>query len=128
MTLIAPTNAATTDANMSAAVVKTEDAPPPLAPRAPVKPISGGVLNGRAVNMPAPEYPEPARRMRASGLVTVEVVVDVTGRVISAKATTGHSTLRHAAEQAALRARFSPTLLSGQPVKVSGVINYNFSF
>ncbi len=86
------------------------------------------MLNGRAVSMPAPDYPEVARRMRASGLVTVEVIVDVTGRVISAKATGGHATLRQAAEQAALRARFSPTLLSGQPVKVSGLINYNFAF
>jgi TonB family protein len=127
--LSAPTNNANagTPAN-SAAVVKTDDGPPPPAPKAPVKPMSGGVLNGRAVTLPAPEYPEPAKRMRASGLVTVEVVVDVTGRVISAKALTGHTTLRAAAEQAALRARFSPTLLSGQPVKVVGTINYNFAF
>jgi len=38
----------------------------------------------------------------------------------------GHPLLRGAAEQAARGARFSPTLLSGQPVKVSGVITYNF--
>jgi protein TonB len=128
VTLSAPVNAAPGNVSTSAALVKTDDGPPPPAPRAPVKPVSGGVLNGRAVSMPTPEYPEMARRMRASGLVTVEVVVDVTGRVISAKATSGHITLRQAAEQAALRARFSPTLLSGQPVKVYGLINYNFSF
>ncbi len=128
VTLSAPTSVAnTTTAN--AAVVPVDDGPPPTSVyRAPVKPVSGGVLNGRAMNMPPPEYPEPAKRMRASGLVAVEVVVDVTGRVISAKATSGHSTLREAAERAAMRARFSPTLLSGQPVKVAGVINYNFAF
>jgi TonB family protein len=133
VTLSAPVNAANVGAGgAAAAVVKTDDGPPPPPPsnvyRAPVKPVSGGVLNGRAVSMPAPEYPEPAKRMRAVGLVAVEVVVDVTGRVISAKATSGHITLRAAAEQAAMRARFSPTLLSGQPVKVAGVINYNFAF
>jgi TonB family protein len=133
VTLSAPVNAANVGAGgAAAAVVKTDDGPPPPPPsnayRAPVKPVSGGVLNGRAVNMPSPDYPEAARRMRASGMVSVEVVVDVTGRVISAKATSGHITLRAPAEQAAMRARFSPTLLSGQPVKVTGVINYNFAF
>ncbi len=129
VTLSAPTSVANT-AMTNVAVVKVDDGPPPPTTvfRAPVKPVSGGVLNGRAMNMPPPEYPEQAKRMRVSGLVTVEVVVDVTGRVISAKATSGHSTLREAAERAAMRTRFSPTLLSGQPVKVAGVINYNFAF
>ncbi len=130
VTLSAPASAANTANPANVAVVKIDDDPPPPsnAPRAPVKPVSGGVLNGRAVSMPAPEYPEIAKRMRATGLVAVEVVIDVTGRVISAKAINGHSTLRETAESAAMRARFSPTLLSGQPVKVVGVINYNFSF
>jgi TonB family protein len=57
----------------------------------------------------------------------VDVVLDETGKVISAQASSGPATLREAAVQAALRARFSPTKLSGQPVKVSGVINYKFS-
>jgi TonB family protein len=65
--------------------------------------------------------------MRLSGIVTVEVVVDETGKVIAAQATGGPAGLRDVAVQAALRARFSPTKLSGQPVKVSGVINYKFS-
>lgn len=130
VTLSAPMNAANTANTTGAAVVKVDDGPPPPtnAPRAPVKPVSGGVLNGRAVSMPAPEYSEIAKRLRATGLVAVEVVVDVTGRVISAKAISGSGALRDAAERAALRARFSPTLLSGQPVKVAGIINYNFMF
>jgi protein TonB len=47
--------------------------------------------------------------------------------VISANATSGPSALRGVAVQAALRAQFSPTKLSGQPVKVSGAINYKFA-
>jgi outer membrane biosynthesis protein TonB len=62
-----------------------------------------------------------------SGLVTVDVVVDEKGQVISAVATGGPVSLRDVAVQAALRARFSPTMLSGQPVKVSGSINYKFA-
>ena len=126
-TLVMP-DKAPAGANVPAAipVVKTEDDLPP-ARKAHVRPVSGGVLNGKAISLPKPEYPEPARRVRASGIVTVEVVIDVNGRVISAKATTGSSMLREAAERAAMQARFTPALLSGQPVKVSGQINYNFS-
>lgn len=93
----------------------------------PLKPISGGVLNGKALNLPAPAYPDIARRAGASGVVEVEVIIDVTGKVISAKATSGPAVLRQAAEMAARLARFNPTLLSGQPMRVSGVISYNFT-
>ena len=97
------------------------------APKPILKPVSGGVLNGIAISLPSPVYPEPAKRMRQSGTVSVEVVIDETGKVIAAQATSGPSTLRDAALQAALKARFSPTKLSGQPVKVSGTINYKFA-
>lgn len=100
---------------------------PPPAPRPILKPISGGVLNGTALSLPQPVYPEPARRTRTGGLVAVEVILDETGKVVSAKAMSGPTILREAAVQAALKARFSPTKLSGQPVKVSGVINYKFA-
>jgi TonB family protein len=113
--------------NSSAPLVKVDSEPPPPAPNPMLKPVSGGVLNGTAINLPAPGYPETARRLRMSGLVTVEVVVDETGKVISALATSGPMPLKEAAVQAALRARFSPTKLSGQPVKVSGIINYKFN-
>jgi protein TonB len=89
--------------------------------------VSGGVLNGTALHLPPPVYPEPAKRTRTSGTVTVDVVLDETGKVVSAVASSGPAILRDAAVQAALKAKFSPTKLSGQPVKVSGVINYKFS-
>jgi TonB family protein len=107
-------------------VVVTDNAPPP-APRPLLKPVSGGVLNGMALALPPPLYPDTARRMRQSGMVQVEVVVDENGKVISARALSGPSTLRDVAVEAAYRARFSPTKLSGQPVKVTGQINYNFT-
>ena len=112
----------------SAPVVKVDDeAPSAPRPKAPVKPVSGGILNGKATSLPTPVYPEMAKRARTVGLVSVEVVIDVTGKVISAKATSGPALLHAAAENAARQARFSPTLLSGQPVKVAGTISYNFS-
>jgi TonB family protein len=67
-----------------------------------------------------------ARQMRIQGTVGVQVLIDESGRVISAKAVSGNPALVHAAQKAALDARFSPTKLGDQPVKVSGVITYNF--
>jgi TonB family protein len=107
-------------------VVVSDNAPPP-APRPLLKPVSGGVLNGMALVLPSPLYPDTARRMNQAGMVQVEVVVDENGKVISARALSGPSTLRDVAVEAAYRARFSPTKLSGQSVKVTGQINYNFT-
>ncbi len=106
-----------------------EAAPPPPPPppkKEPPKTISGGVLNGKATSLPKPPYPPAARAVRASGAVSVQVLISETGSVISASAVNGHPLLRAAAVSAARGARFSPTMLSGQPVKVSGVITYNF--
>lgn len=108
--------------------VVLESEPPPSPARGPLlKPISGGVLNGTAISLPAPLYPDTARRMRISGTVVVDVVIDEVGKVVAAQASSGPTVLREAAVQASLRARFSPTTLSGQPVKVSGLIYYKFS-
>lgn len=116
-----------TNSSVATPVVNIESEPPPPAPHPILKPVSGGVLNGTAISLPPPIYPDVARRLRTTGLVTVEVVVDETGKVISAVATAGPAILRDVAVQAALRARFSPTKLSGQPVKVTGLINYKFA-
>ena len=127
--LVAPgamPNAAPMQVASSGPLVKSDDDLPPPPRKAPVRPVSGGVLNGRALSLPSPAYPEAARRMQISGTVSVEVVIDVNGRVISAKATSGPAVLREAAERAAMQARFTPALLTGQPVKMSGTINYNF--
>lgn len=107
--------------------IMVSDSDPAPAPRPLLKPVSGGVLNGVALSLPAPNYPEFARRMRTTGLVEVDVVVDENGKVVSARALSGPVALRDVSVQAALRARFSPTKLSGQPVKISGLINYNFT-
>ena len=96
------------------------------APPAPRAPISGGVLNGRAISLPKPVYPPIAKAAHVSGTVMVQVTVDENGNVIAAHAVSGHPLLQGSAVAAARQAKFSPTKLSGQPVKVSGVIIYNF--
>ena len=89
--------------------------------------IPGGVLNGRAISKPAPAYPEMAKRERAQGTVVVHITVDETGRVIDAAAICGHPLLFEASVRAAWQARFTPTLVGGAPVKVTGTITYNYN-
>jgi len=100
--------------------------PPPPQPTPPRAPISGGVLNGKALSLPKPAYPPIAKQAHASGTVVVQVTISESGSVLSATAVSGHPLLRAAAVAAARSARFSPTKLSGQPVKVTGIIQYNF--
>lgn len=98
----------------------------PAAPTRPTKPISLGVITSKMIDKPSLAYPPMAKTAGAHGPVTVQIVVDEFGKVISARAVSGHPLLYAAATQAAFQARFTPTLLSHQPVKVSGVITFNF--
>jgi TonB family protein len=102
-------------------------APKPIPPPAPRNPISVGVLNGKVISLPKPTYPRRARTARASGTVTVQVTIDESGKVISARAIGGHPLLQQAAVQAAYGALFTPTKVFDRPVKVSGIITYNFN-
>jgi len=105
--------------------VPTPPAPPKV--EVPKRPVSIGVANGIAVSLPKPPYPPAAIAVQAKGAVSVQVTIDEQGKVISAKAASGHILLRQVAEQAAWKARFTPTKLSNVPVKVTGVIVYNFT-
>ena len=106
----------------------SDEPPPPKATPAPTPhaPISGGVLNGKAVRLVTPPYPAIARSAHAAGAVQVQVLIDENGNVVSAHAVSGHPLLQAAAVAAARASKFTPTKLSGQPVKVNGVIIYNF--
>jgi TonB family protein len=90
------------------------------------RPISGGVLNGKAIVLPKPEYPAEAKSAGVAGSVAVQVTVDEMGNVIEAKAVSGHPLLQQVSVNAAMQARFSPTSLMGEPVKVTGMLVYNF--
>ena len=93
----------------------------------PTKPVVlGDKLKTKVLSNPQPKLPAEAKTKGVSGPVRVEVTVDEKGKVVSAKAVSGDPLLRKAAEQSATQARFTPTKLSGQPVKVTGVIQYNF--
>jgi protein TonB len=105
------------------APVKT-DPPPPVEKPKTIQSL--GVINGKATKLPPPPYPAAAAAMGVQGAVNVQVTIDEEGNVISAKAASGNMLLRDAAVNAAWKAKFTPTYLSKVPVKVTGVIVYNF--
>ena len=89
-------------------------------------PVEVGFLNGKAIDLPKAAYPDAARKNHESGTVQVQVIIDETGKVISATAIFGPEVLRDAAVKAAMRAKFKPTAVSGVAVKVSGILTYDF--
>ncbi len=100
--------------------------PTPAGSSSAKAPVSSGVLNGKAIRLPLPVYPQNAWAAGIAGVVLVEVLIDETGKVIEARAASGPLLLQNAATNAARLAKFAPTMLSGAPVKVSGTIKYNF--
>lgn len=119
------------DGTVAERVVEAEEPPPPPAakPKVVEKPLirSMGVVNGRATVLPIPSIPAAAKVANSLGTVSVKVLIDEKGNVVSADAVSGSVLLRDSSEAAARQAKFAPTLLSGEPVKVSGIINYHFS-
>lgn len=103
--------------------------PPPPEPKPEIPKVirkSTGVLTGSAISLPQPIYPKIATQIGLKGSVSVQILIDELGKVVSAEIISGHPVLAPEAKRAALQARFTPTKLSGVPVKVSGVIVYKF--
>lgn len=101
------------------------NAPADAKPQSPKHgPVSAGVLNSKALSMPSPAHPAEAKDVE--GVVVVQVSIDEQGNVTDARAVSGPAPLQDASVKAAFQAKFSPTLLSGEPVKVTGVLVYNF--
>jgi len=89
--------------------------------------FSVGSLQGLAAKTVAPSYPSIAKSARISGVVTVFLVVNENGTVESVQRADGPAQLQTAATDAVRRWKFRQTLIDGQPVRVSGYININFS-
>jgi len=86
-----------------------------------LKVVDAGIINGRAIRLAKPVD----RGMY--GIVTVGVTIDEQGNVSHAGAVNGHPFLQQSARDAACNSKFSPTVLHGKPVKVTGIIMYKFS-
>jgi TonB family protein len=106
---------------------ETQKQPETSAPTEAVAPTEGGILNSKAIQLPAAKYPDEAKKIHAFGEVQVQILVDETGKVISAVPMFGPASLRQAAVDAAKQARFKPTIVDGVAVKVSGILTYDFT-
>ena len=102
--------------------------PPTISIPSSFEPFTAGNLTNRATSLPEPVFPEKAKKIKElwGAKVTVSVVIDENGKVISAKATQGPDSLKQAAENAAKQALFPKTIILGQPVQVIGSIYYEF--
>jgi len=86
-----------------------------------------GSLNESATRRVVPRYPPLAKQTGAVGLVRVHVIVDETGKVVSVSKSEGPVLLRQAAEDAARQWSFQTTPTDGQPLRLKGYIDFNFS-
>jgi TonB family protein len=89
--------------------------------------VAEGVLDGKAITRVRPVYPSSAKMMNALGIVKVRITISEVGRVIQAKAISGHMALRSAVLEAAYKWVFKPTTLNGVPVKVQGILTFDFT-
>lgn len=132
------------DAPDAVTFVPAGDAPPPAAYEPPTgitayecgvvgasfqqgDAVWAGLVDKKAVVKPPPVYPPLAKAACLKTTVAVSVLIDESGRVVTAQAVSGHPLLRQSAVEAACRARFHPTLVNGPPVRVSGILTYNFT-
>lgn len=102
-------------------------ASPAQADASGVKPVDVGSLFEKATQKVSPTYPVVAKTQRITGVVKVYLVVDEKGAVASIERTSGPVVLQQAAMDAARRWKFRPTVVEGQPVRVVGFINFNFT-
>lgn len=89
--------------------------------------VSGGVLQGNAIKKVQPPYPEAAKAAGAEGSVQIAITVNENGEVTSTQAVNGHPLLKESALDAARQWKFKQTELNGQPVKVQGILTFNFT-
>jgi TonB family protein len=97
------------------------------APSAGGPPVAVGSLVAKARSRVSPSYPAIARAARVTGSVTVFLVVNEKGEVESVQRADGPMQLQQAAIEAARRWKFNATVINGQPVRISGYLNFSFA-
>jgi TonB family protein len=117
----------TNSSTPTAPSVKTEPtaSPSPSASQPNDKPFTTGSLNGRERKRVTPQYPQVARNGGVAGTVRVYLVVDENGNP-TVERSEGPMLLRQAAEDAARKWLFRPTLIDNKPVRLAGYLDFEF--
>ena len=102
-------------------------AAPPPPPQPPPQPVRVGVVRQPAKTRDvAPVYPPIARAAGISGVVIIEALIDIDGRVQQARVLRSIPLLDQAALEAVQQWQYTPTLLNGQPVPVLMTVTVQF--
>ncbi|MBC7931878.1 MAG: TonB family protein [Rubrivivax sp.] len=125
---VAATNAQPSPpAQQPGATTPPPDASAANAKKGDISPVAIGSLLTKAKQRVSPNYPATARAARVVGVVTVFLLVNEKGDVESVQRADGPPQLQQAAADAARRWRFNPTVIDGQPMRVTGYLSFNFT-
>jgi TonB family protein len=106
-------------------------------------PSISGVVTANAISRAEPIYPEGGKQNHITGSVTVEILIDEAGHVVTARAVGGNfhkpsdvseekarkiiPEFQKASVDAARRWKFKPATIHGTPVKIVGTVTFHFA-
>jgi protein TonB len=99
-------------------ITKPPDSPPPR--------IGGQVEPAQLLKQVVPVYPSMARSARVQGVVTVDAIIQPSGKLTDMKVVDGHPLLIDAALEALRQWRYRPAKLNGLAVESPVHINVVF--
>lgn len=84
-------------------------------------------LRNKATNIVVPNYPNDAKKAKASGVAVAELTISETGLVLDVKILEApHNSISASMAEALRQWKFSPFMIKGQPQKIQGKITYYF--
>lgn len=103
-----------------------ENVPPPVPPQTPI-PLHQGMQAPRKIVNVDPIYPRAAQQAHIEGVVIIETIIDVQGRVSSAHVLRSYPMLDQAAIDAVRQWMFTPARLNGVAVSVVMTVTVTFT-
>ena len=100
--------------------------PPPPPPPAPVR-VGGNIKAPQRIKNVSPIYPPIALSAKVTGIVILEAIIGLDGRVSEVTVLRGAALLDGAAIAAVRQWEYTPTLLNGVPIRVVMTVTVNFT-
>jgi TonB family protein len=84
-------------------------------------------LRTKAVASVMPKFPEPARRLKTSGVAVAQIFVDESGQVMNVQILEApHPSIEESVKEALYKWRFAKFTIKGKPLKVRGKMTFYF--